>query len=73
MRMKDFVVDVYTVDSNLKVRKQRLDAGTLEEAMEMMEIRKDLTNVTRMVVSERTDGGKHLQAVKVYTSPFGAS
>lgn len=39
----------------------------------MMEIRKDLTNVTRMVISERADGGKHLQAVKVYTSPFGAS
>ena len=46
MRMKDYVVDVYTVDSKLKIRKKRLDAGTLEEAMEMMEIRKDLTNVT---------------------------
>ena len=73
MRMKDFVVNVYTVDFKLKVRKQRLDAGTLEEAMEMRGICKDLTNVTQMVVYERTDGGKHLQAVKVYTSPFGAS
>lgn len=41
--------------------------------MEMMEIRKDITNVTRMVISEHTDGGNHVQAVKVYTSPFGAS
>ena len=73
MRMKDYVVDVYTVDSKLKVRKQRLDAGTLEEAEERMEVRKDLSNVTRMVISERTDGGKHLRVVKVYTSPFGAS
>ena len=73
MRMKDFVVEVFKVDSKLKVRRQRLDAGTWEEALEMMEFRKGFANVTRMVIFERIDGGRHLEAKKVYTSPFGAS
>ena len=51
--MKPFVVDVFSTDSKNRITKKRLESETLDNAVHMMEVHSQTSDVTRIVVSQR--------------------
>ena len=66
--MKPFVVDVFSTDSKNRITKKRLESETLDNAVHMMEVHSQTSDVTRIVVSQRTgDRSNKLEKRRVWT------
>lgn len=63
--MRPFVVDVFRTDSKNNIAKRRLESETLENAMHLMEVHSQTSDVTRIVVSQRV-GARFTRLDKKY-------
>ena len=67
--MKPFVVDVYRTDGHGGYSKRRVEAESFEEAKHMCDVRSQLSDVVRMVISRRIGGGG-ISKMKVWTRAY---
>ena len=68
--MKPFVVDVFFMDANDKLRKKRIEANTLDYALYIMRQQSNKSGVTKIVVSKRSDYGGQISKIKVWNQPL---